>query len=538
MNSKLFLEKKWAFVLIFFILFFNPVFYFWADNINTKDKCMACVICLMLGLALSGIDLFLKKRGEKIYLSILFLLSIAPNLIVWSYLFISNIYMKGDMFWVIFNTNASESEEYFDQFISWQIILISAVYILSGIFFIVKTRSKHYISIKKYWALFTFFVSFVVLSIVSQNFVQAVSAFDFYNSWVGFWNENRKYEQGKELRNSLLTDVECALPDSTNRVFVVLIGESMSACHISLYGYFRETTPVMDSLSQELDVYTDVVTPDTHTINVMKKVLSFADSSHPEYYTQKPSMIEMFNAAGFETYWISNHEFISKWGGNYGAIAQEAKHIYNLNPFKKPDEILLPYLYEALHDGITGNKIIFVHLMGSHHIYKCRYPENFEYFNYKERGDLDNDFRDDDMKRTIDEYDNSIRYTDFVFGSAFKQVKDLNISSCLLFFSDHGEEVYDTRNKSGHFMANVYPCQCKIPFILWRSEKYKEEMPELVIDTFRPYSIEDIIYSLSTLTNLKYKANEPEKSIFSPEYKIPEKRLVGEENYDDILRKL
>ena len=538
-NRQLLLEKNWAFILIFFILFFNPVFYFWADNVSPKEKCSAWITCLVIGLAFSVIDLFVKKRGEKIYLTVLFILSIVPNLIVWSYLFISHICMRRDMFWVIFGTNVSESKEYFDQFISWQIILVGVAYILSGIFFIVKARSNHSISVKKYKILFAFSVSLVLLSIILQYLVQAIPTFDFYKSRVIFWNENRKFEQEKELRKKLSMDVECVLPDSINHVFVVLIGESMSSCHMSLYGYFRETTPVMDSLSNELDVYTDVVTPDTHTIGVMKKVLSFADSSHPEYYTQKPSVVEMFNVAGFETYWISNQEFLSKWGGNYGVIAQEAKHIYDLSPFKKHDEIVIPYLHEALHDSVSGNKIIFIHLMGSHHSYNCRYPEVFKYFNYEERGDLTADFlRSGYMKKTIDEYDNSIRYTDFVFGSVFRQINDLNISSCLLFFSDHGEEVYDTRDKSGHFMSNAYPCQCKIPFILWRSEKYKEEIPGLVIDTSRPYSIENVIYSLSTLCNLKYKENVQEKSIFSPEYKIPSKRMVGKENYEDILKKL
>ena len=31
-------EKKWTFILIYFILLFNPIFYFWADNISLKDK--------------------------------------------------------------------------------------------------------------------------------------------------------------------------------------------------------------------------------------------------------------------------------------------------------------------------------------------------------------------------------------------------------------------------------------------------------------------------------------------------------------------
>ena len=537
--KKIITEKKWAFILIYFILLFNPIFYFWADNINLKDKSIAWLTCLIVGLALCSIDLFLKKRGEKIYSGILFTLSLAPNIIVWSYLYLSDLYMKRDMFWVIFGTNMSESVEYFDQFINWQVILVSSLYVLTGIFLWIKVCSKHSLSIRKHWFVFSFSISIVFLGIILQYLVQAIPTFDFYKSSFLFVNENRNFQKEKELRKNLVMDVQCALPDSIPHVFVVVLGESTSTFHMSLYDYFRKTNPLLEAKKDELNIYTDVVTPDTHTIGVMKKVLTFADYDHPEYYTQKASIVELFNAAGFETYWISNQEFLSKFGGSYGAIAKEAKHVYDLSILKKHDEITLPYLGEVLNDSVTANKIIFIHLMGSHHSYNCRYPSKFEHFNYVERGDLtEKEFLNNSMRKTIDEYDNSVLYGDFIVSSIIDQVKGKNASSFVLYFSDHGEEVYEFRNARGHFMSNVYPYQSLIPFILWRSESYKAEMPELVIDTSRPYSIGDVIYSLSTLSGLEYDENDQERSIFSPEYKIPEKRMIGEEDYDrEIIHK-
>ncbi len=537
-DKELLAGKKWAFILIFYILLFVPCFYFWADNINLKDKCMAWITCLVVGIALCCIDLFLKKRGEKIFLTILFLLSIAPNLIVWSYLYMSNICMKRDMFWVIFTTHAGESKEFISQFISWQMVTVGVTYLLLGVFFIIKAHSKRSVPIKKYWGWFVLSVSVVLTSIILQYLVQAIPTFDFYKSRILYWRANIVFQQEKELRKNLKMDVQCTLPDSTNHVFVVILGESATTCHMSLYGYFRETTPRMDALRDELDVYTDVITPDTHTFGVMRKVLTFANHEHPEYFMQRPSVVEMFKSAGFETYWISNKAFLTKWGGSYGIIAEEAEHLYDLSMVEKPDEIVLPYLNEILNDSIQKNKVIFIHLMGNHHAYNCRYPKEYEYFDHKKNKDLpDLGFRDDYMKQTIDEYDNSIRYGDYVFDSILKQVKTAETSSYILFFSDHGEEVYDTRPVRGHLMSNVYPCQSKVPFVLWRSDSYKEEMPGLVIDTSRPYSIENVIYSLSTLSGFEYDGNNKEESIFSPEYKDPGKRLVGKEYYDDILKK-
>ncbi len=536
--KKLLAERKWAFVLIFFVLLFNPVFYFWADNISAKDKNMAWITCIVVALAMCCIDLFVKKKGEKIFLGIFYLLSLVPNLIVWSYLFVSHLCMKRDMFWVIFTTHKTESQEFLHEFVTWQMCVAATIYVVVGILCWVKTHSTQSLSLKKYWPLFSFSVALVLLSIILQYLVQAIPAFDFYKSRVLYWRENIIFQQEKEFRKSLKMDVQCALPDSINHTFVVLLGESASACHMSLYGYFRETTPLMDAQKDELEVYTDVVTPDTHTFGVMQKVLTFGNHEHPEYFRQKPSMVEMLKSAGFETYWISNKAFLTKWGGSYGIIAEEADHLYDLSALQQKDEIVIPSLQKALADTIQKNKIIFIHVMGNHHAYNCRYPQQYSYFDHKTRNDLpDLGFRTGHMKQVIDEYDNSIRYGDYVYSQVLEELKKQNTSSFLLFFSDHGDEVYDYRDAAGHFMSNVYPSQCKIPFVLWRSDTYKEIMPNLAIDTSRAYSIENVIYSLSTLCDLKYADNEQELSIFSPEYKTPAKRLVGKENYEDILKK-
>jgi heptose-I-phosphate ethanolaminephosphotransferase len=538
-NYTLLAKKKWAFCLIFFLLLINPVFYFWADDITLKDKCIWWIACVAVGLAFSGIDLFLKKRTERFCLCILFLLSIVPNAVVWSYLYLSSIYMRRDMYWVIFNSHATESIEFFDHFISWKIVLAVCVYIGLGIFFLVKAYSTQAIAAGKHRVLLASSMLLVLASIYFQYLSQAIPTFELYKSYFFFWIENRIFEREKEFRLQLTMDVQCHLPDSAGHVFVILLGESTTTCHMSLYGYFRQTTPLMEMRREELDIYTDVVTPDTHTYGVMQKVLTFANHRYPEYYKKKASIVELFNVAGFETHWIGNSAFMSKWGASYGVIAQQAQYIYDLSIAHQTDEIVIPPLKKILEDdGTNGNKVIFIHLMGNHHAYNSRYPESFEHFDYRESKDLtDKGFRNHRMKKTIDEYDNSILYGDFVYDSILKEIEKADVSSYLLFFSDHGEEVFDTRAVSGHLMSNVYPCQCQIPFVLWRSEKYRKENPDIVVDTTRSYSIEDVIYSISTLSKLEYEENDRSLSIFSPEYAAPSLRMVGNEKYENILEK-
>ena len=79
---------------------------------------------------------------------------------------------------------------------------------------------------------------------------------------------------------------------------------------MSLYGYPRDTNPLLSARRGELSVYTDVVSPQVHTIPVLRAALTFADWDHPERLTTYPSLIELFNRAGFETYVISNQPLL------------------------------------------------------------------------------------------------------------------------------------------------------------------------------------------------------------------------------------
>ena len=45
----------------------------------------------------------------------------------------------------------------------------------------------------------------------------------------------------------------------------------------------------------------------------------------------------------------------------------------------------------------------------------------------------------------------------------------------MLFLSDHGEEVYKDRNMAGHNEAIPTKDMFDIPFMLWRSDKYKHD---------------------------------------------------------------
>ncbi|MGI0440398.1 sulfatase-like hydrolase/transferase [Helicobacter himalayensis] len=71
---------------------------------------------------------------------------------------------------------------------------------------------------------------------------------------------------------------------STNKVktpplVILIIGESTQRNYLNLYGYPLPTTPKLNALrdSQNLFVFSDVISPATHTDESLRKVLTFSN---------------------------------------------------------------------------------------------------------------------------------------------------------------------------------------------------------------------------------------------------------------------
>ena len=138
-------------------------------------------------------------------------------------------------------------------------------------------------------------------------------------------------------------------------------------------------------------------------------------------------------------------------------------------------------------------------------------------------------------------YLNSILYTDFVLIEIINRFK--NRESLVIYFSDHGEEVFDIDGFCGHGKASKYVAE--IPFIIYASEKFALKYPELVakikIAQNNKYMNDDFIHSILDLLSISVKDYEPKRSIFSKDKTFLDKRerIVNQENtrnYDEELK--
>lgn len=172
--------------------------------------------------------------------------------------------------------------------------------------------------------------------------------------------------------------------DTSATVVVLVIGESHSRNHCSLYGYSRKTNPLLEKIKPELWLFDDVISPANTTILSLQKMLTFATITNPQPIYTQPSLLDIYNRTGYKTWWISNQQVSGvhdTWSKLY---AQKAHHPYFINTTNSWhnfsfDENIFPYLDTALQDN-AKDKFIVLHLIGNHERADRRYTSAFNVF--------------------------------------------------------------------------------------------------------------------------------------------------------------
>ena len=313
---------------------------------------------------------------------------------------------------------------------------------------------------------------------------------------------------------------------------LVVIGESSSRRHQQLYGYGRETTPHQNSFADELIILNNMISNFSQTNPSLSNILTEAEQDSNLSADSALSIIDIANKAGIETWWISNQES-NKSTPN--AIAKCANHCYFLqveNALKKYDADLLPQIEKAVSSN-AKHKIIFVHLSGSHLQYKERYPVEFDFFKDSSNIKPYTKKISKKIKTTINEYDNAVRYTDHVLDKIRQSLKNSVAPSVMIYLSDHGEEVFDTRNFKGHEPSNFSKPMFEIPFWVWASKDYKKvhqgKLQNLQSKQNSPLELEDLFHFVLDISTVESDYSNIEKSWGCKKYKLKPRIVYGKD---------
>jgi heptose-I-phosphate ethanolaminephosphotransferase len=445
--------------------------------------------------------------------------------------------MTQSLIFIIFESNKSESTEYFQNYMSWGIAFGFIAFSVVPIYLWSKIKNFSY-KTSSAIGLITVIVLLVFASpamsamngrdvkLASKSMDKHFSVAPPWQLGLGYWHYRQELgEIERQLLDfkkisplSHLTEQDKPLPTT----IVLVIGESTNRLHMGLYGYHRNTNPKLSSIQNELKVFKQVFASRPNTIESLEQVLTFANQQHPDWYKTKPSILAMMKQAGYRTYWITNQQTLTARNTMLTTFAKQADTQVFLNTSRRQnaysydEKVLAPYA-EMLNRP-DEKKLIVVHLLGTHMKYDFRYPESFNY--YRDSIGMPPGLSSQQID-TINAYDNAIRYNDTIVFELIQKLKQQNHHSLLFYFSDHGDDVYDSapHDFQGRNEGRPTYAMYAIPFVVWHSPNwFKADLlhAQNVLD--RQYDNADFIYTFSELVGLQYDGYLPHESVVNAQF--------------------
>lgn len=331
---------------------------------------------------------------------------------------------------------------------------------------------------------------------------------------------------------------------------VFIIGESTQRNYMSLYGYGLKTSPYLENLreSKNLFVFSDTISPHSHTNESLSKVLTFSnyENASVPFYKQA-NIIDIMKKAGYKTQSFSNQDAVSVYGNVPESILGRAD-IRELTSMglsggiaRNYDEKLLEIFKQK---SMQTDKDFYVfHLLGTHISYKHRYNPHNDKVAYFTQDDLAK-VQDSAMPLSNEQLDtklhyiNAVAYNDYVVSEIINLFKEKNV--IIFYLSDHADEVYDFRDFAGHTETMGSRFMIEVPFMIYASDKFKSAYPAIIqrienaLD--KPFMSDDFIHSFLDILNIQTQDLTESRSIFSDSFNASRKRIFAGKDYDLELK--
>lgn len=356
-----------------------------------------------------------------------------------------------------------------------------------------------------------------------------LTSFIRYHDQMSSWQRERHRWTS---RDNMVNQLQLSVRDANRQapLVVVVIGESTTRHHMGIYGYSRPTTPSLSAMRDDLLVFSDVISPTAHTIPAVMGTLCSKRLPPGSIICPHATLIDLAKGAGYEVTWISNQAQLGFDDNVIVHMGQTADYVHFVNyeassageadHNRSLDEKILKPFHKTLNrmSREGAKQFVFIHLMGTHFTYEKRYPQNQAKFR---EGHPQNSVTPE-QAAIINHYDNAIAYQDMVLGEIFTAVRSAKEKAIGVYFSDHGEEVYRTKNFHGHNDQSLTPAMSEIPFVVAVSESYqrthKEHIEKLRQYQNRPFTLSRFTPSMIDLLGLSYLGLKGEDSLFSEKF--------------------
>ncbi|WP_374173269.1 phosphoethanolamine--lipid A transferase EptA [Flavobacterium tructae] len=457
---------------LIFLFFHLPFYTFVFNNVDYKslNGIVLIVSLVILMLVLNAFVLYLlfslSRHVGKFLLILFFIVSSIAVYFVNTYSVIIDESMIGN----ILNTNYEESSSFF----SFKVILYVIFLGIIPSIYIAKVKITK-VPLKEF-------------SITSSLTLVFIAVLVFVNASNWLWiDKNSKRLGGLAMPWSYSVNTplfyihkfkknekEILLPnavikDNEKSVVVLVIGESARRQNFSLYGYKKNTNPLLSKTENVFHFNANSCA--TYTTAGVKCILEHKNTD--DLYEILPNYLYRNNV---EVIWRTT---------NWGEPPVHIKNYQNKEALKADckgvecdyDEVLLRGLKEQIQASKKNKILIVLHTSTSHGpTYSKKYPPQFETFkpvcNSVELGKCS-------QNELLNAYDNTIVYTDYILHNVIEDLKELKeYKSTMIFVSDHGESLGEKNLYMHGVPISIAPKeQYEIPFIVWVSDHSKQLKP-------------------------------------------------------------
>jgi lipid A ethanolaminephosphotransferase len=452
------------------LLFYNiPFFNYVADNSNGsvggKIFLLTSLVVLMLALnfMMTYLVMFLTRIVGRILLAILSIINATAVYFVFTY----SVMIDATTIENVFNTRYSEASGFF----TWSLWLFIFVFgVLPALYCLFQPIV--FGKVKKL-GIYCGSSLAIVLVVALMNFNQTlfVSQHDtelggLLQPWSYIANTCRiiSFSHDENAEEIKLPDGKIA--DNEKAVVVLVIGESARKANFQLYGYKRDTNPLL-SKQEGLKVY-QATSCATYTTAGTKAILEPIDSDDLNELLPNYAFRTGVDVSWRTTNWGEPPIHIDEY------LTDDELGVQYPDENEKYDAILFRGLRERIESSKKNKVLIILHTSTSHGPnYADKYPKEFEVYKPVARNVEEGE---KNVGTLINAYDNTIRYTDFLLDGLINTLRSMeDWKRAMIFISDHGESLGENKMFMHGMPMRLAPkVQYEIPFLVWTSENFRD----------------------------------------------------------------
>ncbi len=268
-------------------------------------------------------------------------------------------------------------------------------------------------------------------------------------------------------------------PGPPDVVLVVL--DTLRRDHLSVYGYARRTTPVLDGRKPHMRVFTDATTqapqtapaiasvftgqpPRVHGLEYDPRTRGFSTGSTPRLTPGLPTVAERFKAAGYATFGVTTNPWMGgSWG--FGRGFDTFVEWREVDPVPPSDgRRVLARARRWLDHAPSQPRFLYAHFMDVHVPYAKGHRR---FVRTTGNENLINGLRivsPQDLAYMQDLYDSDIHFADGLIGQLFALLNASGRAWVAFVIGDHGDE-FNEHGGLGHG-TTLYEELLRVPMIV------------------------------------------------------------------------